>query len=33
MIQPAIINLDPNEYIQEFHYYPFAVTVDRSVGR
>ena len=25
MIQPTLINLHPNEYSQEFHYYPFAV--------
>ena len=24
-IQPTLINLHPNEYSQEFHYYPFAV--------
>ena len=24
-IQPTLINLHPNEYIQEFHYYPFPV--------
>ena len=32
MIQPTVINLDPNEYSQEFHYYPFAVKLDRCVG-
>ena len=32
MIQPTLINLHPNEYSQEFHYYPFAVKLDRSVG-
>ena len=31
MIQPILINLHPNEYIQEFHYYPFAVKLDRCV--
>ena len=31
-IQPTIINLHPNEYNQELHYYPFAVKIDRSVG-
>ena len=31
-IQPALINLHPNEYSQEFHYYPFAVKLDRCVG-
>ena len=30
--QPALINLYPNEYSQELHYYPFAVKVDRCVG-
>ena len=25
MIQPTLINLHPNEYSQEFHYYPFLV--------
>ena len=24
--------LHPNEYSEEFHYYPFAVTLDRCVG-
>ena len=28
MTQPNLINLDPNEYSQEFHYYPFAVKLD-----
>ena len=32
MTQPSIINLHPNEYSQEFHYYPFAVKLDRRVG-
>ena len=32
MIQPTLINLHPNEYGQEFHYYPFAVKSDRCVG-
>ena len=31
-IQPTLINLDPNEYSQEFHYYPFSVKLDRCVG-
>ena len=30
--QPTLINLHPNEYSQEFHYYPFAVKLDRYVG-
>ena len=25
MIQSTLINLHPNEYSQEFHYYPFSV--------
>ena len=29
--QPTFINLRPNEYSQEFHYYPFAVKLDRCV--
>ena len=32
MIQPNLINLHFNEYSQEFHYYPFAVKLDRGVG-
>ena len=32
MIQPTLINLNPNEYSQEFHYYPFGVKLDRCVG-
>ena len=32
MIQPTLINLHPNEYGQEFHYYPFGVKLDRCVG-
>ena len=31
-IQPTLINLHPNEYNQELHYYPFAVKLDRYVG-
>ena len=27
-----LINLHPNEYSQELHYYPFAVKLDRCVG-
>ena len=30
-IQPTLINLHPNEYSQEFHYYPFAVKLDRCL--
>ena len=32
MIQPTLINLHPNEYSQELHYYPFAVKLGRCVG-
>ena len=30
--QPALINLHPNEYSQEFHCYQFVVKFDRCVG-
>ena len=29
MTQPTLINLHPNEYSQEFHYYPFALKLDK----
>ena len=32
MIQSTLINLHPNEYSQEFHYYPFADKLERCVG-
>ena len=32
MTQPTLVNLHPNEYSQEFHYYPFSVKLDRCVG-
>ena len=32
MVQPTLINLHPNEYNQEFHYYQFMVKLDRCVG-
>ena len=32
-IQPFLINLHPNEYNTELHYHPFAVKLDRCVGR
>ena len=32
MIKPPLINWHRNEYIQEFHYYPFAVKLDRCVA-
>ena len=31
-IQPTLINLHPNEFSQEFHYYPLAVELDRCTG-
>ena len=31
-IQPALINLHPNEYSQEFPYYSFSVKLDRCIG-
>ena len=32
MTQSILINLDPNEYSEELHYYPFAVKLDRCIG-
>ena len=32
MIQPTVINLYPNKYSQECHYYPFLVKLDRCTG-
>ena len=32
MTQPTLINLHPNGYSKEFHYYPFVVKLDRCVG-
>ena len=32
MTQPALINLYPNDYSQELHYYPFTVNLDKCVG-
>ena len=32
MTQRPLINLHPNEYSQELHYYPFAVNLDRCAG-
>ena len=32
-IQPTPINLHPNEHSQEFHYYSFALKLDRCFGR
>ena len=31
MIQPTLANLHLNKHGQEFHYYPFAVKLDRCV--
>ena len=31
MFQPALINLHPNEYSQEFYYYPFLAKLGRCV--
>ena len=31
-VQPTLINLHPNEFCQEFRYYPFSVKLDRSLG-
>ena len=31
-IQPTFINLHPNEYSQEFHYYLLTVKLDKCVG-
>ena len=31
MPQPSLINLHLNECSQEFHYYPFAVKLDRCI--
>ena len=33
MILPTLIHLHPNEFCQEFHHYPFAVKLDRCVGK
>ena len=31
IIQPILVSLYPNEYSQQFHYYPFVVKLDRCV--
>ena len=31
-IQPVLINLNPNEYSQELHYYQFVVRLDKCSG-
>ena len=33
MTRSALINLHPNEYIQELYYYPFAVNLDSCVWK
>ena len=32
MIQPTFTDLHPNEYSQEFHYYPLAIKLDKCTG-
>ena len=32
MTQPTLTNLHSNKYSQEFHFYPFAVKLNRCVG-
>ena len=32
MTQTTLINLHPNKYSQEFHYYQFSIKLDRCVG-
>ena len=32
MTQPTFINLHPNQYSKELHYYLFAVKLDKCVG-
>ena len=32
MIQPTLINSHPNEYSQEFPFYPLAAKLDRCIG-
>ena len=32
VIQPTIVNLHPNEYSQELHYYTFSVKLDSCIG-
>ena len=31
-IQPTLINLHPNQYNQELHYFQFALKLDKCVG-
>ena len=32
MTEPSLVNLHPNRYGQEFHFYPFANKLDRCVA-
>ena len=32
MIQPTLINLHPNKYSEEFHYYWISIKLDRCAG-
>ena len=32
MIQPTLVSLHSNEHDQEFHYYPYAIKLDRCAG-
>ena len=32
IIKPTLLNLHPNEYCQELHYYPLTVKLDRCLG-
>ena len=32
MTQPSLINLHPNKYSHECHYYPFVIKSDRCAG-
>ena len=32
MTQPTFINLHPDKYVQQLHYYPFEVNLVRCVG-
>ena len=31
-VQPTLINLHPDEYSQELHYYPFTIKLEKCVG-
>ena len=32
IIQPTLVNIRPNEYSEQFYYYPYTVKLDRCVG-